>query len=173
MVFYVYIIHLLSMRLNCSVVYINYHVKTSIPYVPYLNSYLIMGIRLFPGTNNHACLAELINVPDDSFTRIHYIKEQYQGEAKEPGKKWPENDWYEMFRNHIEGDEDLMKAYEFDCSGWGYFNENYLSPDSHCAGKITDPVLARKIFDSAHNKELSNHIDFERVFQLSTVFSYG
>ena len=59
-----------------------------------------MGIRLFPGTNNHACLAELIN-SDDSFTRIHYIKEQYQGEAKE-ATKWPENDWYEMFRNCIQ-----------------------------------------------------------------------
>ena len=45
-------------------------------------------------------------------TRIHYIEEQYQGEAKE-ATKWPENDWYEMFRNHIEGDKDLMKAYEF------------------------------------------------------------
>ena len=133
-----------------------------------------MGIRLFPGTNNHACLAELINVPDNSFTRIHYIKEQYQGEAKEPGKKWPENDWYEMFRKHIEGDKDLMKAYEFDVSGWGYFDERYLDPDDECcAGTIKDPVLAKKIFDSAHNKELSNHLDFERVFQLSHVLCYG
>ncbi len=132
-----------------------------------------MGTRLFPCTNNTECLAELINVPDNSFTRIHYIKEQYQGEAKEPGKKWPENDWYEMFRNYIEGDEDLMKAYEFDVSGWGYFDENYLAPDAHCAGEIKDPVLAKKIFDSAHFKELSDHIDFERIFQLSQFICYG
>ena len=68
-----------------------------------------MGIRLFPNTDNDACLAELINVPHDTFDRLRYIEEQYQGEAKEPGKKWPENDWYEMFRNHIEGHEELEK----------------------------------------------------------------
>ena len=71
-------------------------------------------------------------------------------------------------------DKDLMKAYEFDVSGWGYFDLKYLDPDDECcAGTIKDPVLARKIFDSAHNKELSNHIDFERVFQLSHVLCYG
>ena len=133
-----------------------------------------MGIRLFPHTDNTACLAELINVPHDTFDRLKYIEEQYQDEAKEPGKKWPENDWYEMFRNHIEGHKELEKAHEFRVSGWGYFDLKYLDPDDECcAGTIKDPVLARKIFDSAHNKELSNHIDFERVFQLSTVFSYG
>ena len=76
-----------------------------------------MGIRLFPGTDNDACLAELINVPHDSFRRIDYIIEQYQGEAKE-ATKWPENDWYEMFRNHIEGHEELEKAHKFRVSGW-------------------------------------------------------
>ena len=132
-----------------------------------------MGIRLFPSTDNDACLAELINVPHDTFDRLRYIEEQYQGEAKE-ATKWPENDWYEMFRNHIMDDKDLMKAYEFDVSGWGYFDLKYLDPDDECcAGTIKDPVHARKIFDSAHNKELSNHIDFERVFQLSHVLCYG
>tara|TARA_R100000231_G_scaffold15025_1_gene16094 strand:+ start:165 stop:563 length:399 start_codon:yes stop_codon:yes gene_type:complete len=132
-----------------------------------------MGIRLFPNTDNDACLAELINVPHDTFDRLRYIEEQYQGEAKEPGKKWPENDWYEMFRNHIEGHEELEKAHKFRVSGWGYFDENYLPPDAHCAGEIKDPVLAKKIFDSAHFKELSDHIDFERVFQLSQFICYG
>ncbi len=37
------------MRLNCSVVYINYHVKTSINYVPYPNSYLIMELFILFG----------------------------------------------------------------------------------------------------------------------------
>ena len=140
-----------------------------------------MGIRLFPSTDNDACLAELINVPHDTFDRLRYIEEQYQSEAKEPGKKWPENDWYEMFRNHIMDDKDLMKAYKFKVSGWGYFNEKYLDSDNKgiatneycCAGEIKDPVLAKKIFDSAHFKELSNHIDFERVFQLSQTICFG
>ena len=152
---------------------LNYHVTNTTTYVPYPNSYLIMGIRLFPHTDNTACLAELINVPHDTFDRLRYIEEQYQGEAKE-ATKWPENDWYEMFRNHIEGHEELEKAHEFRVSGWGYFDLKYLDPDDECcAGTIKDPVLARKIFDSAHNKELSNHIDFERVFQLSHVLCYG
>jgi len=173
MVSNVFIIHLLSTRLNYFVVYINYHVTDTITYVPYLNSYLIMGIRLFPHTDNNACLAELINVPHDTFDRLRYIEEQYQGEAKE-ATKWPENDWYEMFRNHIKGHEELEKAHEFRVSGWGYFDLKYLdSDDDCCAGEITDPVLAQKIFDSAHNKELSNHIDFERVSQLSHVLCYS
>ena len=159
---------------------LNYHVTNTTTYVPYLNSYLIMGIRLFPGTDNDACLAELINVPHDSFRRIDYIIEQYQGEAKE-ATKWPENDWYEMFKNHIKDDKDLEKAYKFRVSGWGYFNEKYLNSDDEgiatneycCAGEIKDPVLAKKIFDSAHFKELSDHIDFERVFQLSQTICFG
>ena len=36
-------------EVNCTVVYINYHVKTSISYVPYPNSYLIMELFILFG----------------------------------------------------------------------------------------------------------------------------
>ena len=85
-----------ALRINCFVVYINYHVKTSINYVPYPNSYLIMGIRLYPCTDNTANLAVLIDVPQETFDRLDYIKEQCQEEY---------TDWYDEYYERISDDE--------------------------------------------------------------------
>ena len=98
-----------ALRINCFVVYINYHVKTSINYVPYPNSYLIMGIRLYPCTDNTANLAVLIDVPQDTFDRLDYIKEQCQEEY---------TDWYDEYYERISNDEELQKADDFLIYGW-------------------------------------------------------
>ena len=61
----------LSEGFTLFVVYINYHVKTSISYVPYLNSYLIYGHTfIFLALITMHVLTELINANTDdaSFT---------------------------------------------------------------------------------------------------------
>ena len=121
-----------------------------------------MGTRLFPCTDNTACLAELINVHPNTFDCLKYIKAQYR-------EKYP-NDWYAHFRDHIEGDEDLEKANHFKLFGWGKFallkdpEGNYVEE----YGDTNDSEFAYRLFVSANNKELSNHLSVERILQLSS-----
>ena len=141
---------------------LNYHVTNTTTYVPYPNSYLIMGTRLYTDTDNTACLTELINVPKDTFDRLQYIEDQYKEE-------YPD-DWYAHYHDHIEGDGDLSKANHFKLFGWGKFNllrdpkGNYIEE----YGDTNDPDFALKLFDSANNKELSNHLSPEQVIRLSS-----
>ena len=121
-----------------------------------------MGTRLFPCTDNTACLAELINVHPNTFDCLKYIEAQYR-------EKYP-NDWYAHFRDHIEGDEDLEKANHFKLFGWGKFallkdpEGNYVEE----YGDTNDSEFAYRLFVSANNKELSNHLSVERILQLSS-----
>tara|TARA_B000000609_G_C24152634_1_gene338346 strand:+ start:606 stop:986 length:381 start_codon:yes stop_codon:yes gene_type:complete len=121
-----------------------------------------MGTRLYPDTDNTANLTELINVPEDTFDRLKYIEEQYKDE-------YPD-DWYAHYHDHIEGDGDLSKANHFKLFGWGKFNllrdpeGNYIEE----YGDTNDPEFAYRLFVSANNKELSNHLSVERVLQLSS-----
>jgi len=121
-----------------------------------------MGTRLFPCTDNTACLAELINVHPNTFDCLKYIEAQYR-------EKYP-NDWYAHFRDHIEGDEDLEKANHFKLFGWGKFallkdpKGNYVEE----YGDTNDSEFAYRLFVSANNKELSNHLSVERILQLSS-----
>ena len=121
-----------------------------------------MGTRLYPCTDNTANLTQLINVHEDTFDRLKYIKAQYQEE-------YPD-DWYAHFYEHIEGDADLEKANHFELFGWGKFallrdpEGNYIEE----YGDTFDPDFALKLFNSATNKELSNHLSPEQVVQISS-----
>ena len=121
-----------------------------------------MGTRLYPCTDNTANLTQLINVHEDTFDRLKYIKAQYKEE-------YPD-DWYAHFYEHIEGDMDLEKANHFELFGWGKFallrdpEGNYIEE----YGDTFDIDFALKLFDSANNKELSNHLSSEQVVQLSS-----
>ena len=121
-----------------------------------------MGTRLFPCTDNTACLAELINVHPNTFDCLKYIEAQYKEE-------YPD-DWYAHFHEHIEGDADLEKANHFKLFGWGKFallkdpEGNYVEE----YGDTNDSEFAYRLFVSANNKELSNHLSVERILQLSS-----
>ena len=121
-----------------------------------------MGTRLFPCTDNTACLAELINVHPNTFDCLKYIEAQYREEHPD--------DWYPYFYEHIEGDKDLVKGNHFNLHGWGKFSllkdpkGNYIEE----YGDTHDPDFALKLFDTATNKELSNHLTPEQVVQLSS-----
>ena len=121
-----------------------------------------MGARLYPCTDNTANLTELINVHEDTFDRLKYIEAQYKEE-------YPD-DWYAHFYEHIEGDMDLEKANHFKLFGWGKFTlsrdpeGNYIEE----YGDTNDSEFAYRLFVSANNKELSNHLSVERVLQLSS-----
>ena len=134
-----------------------------------------MSIYLYARTDNDACRTSLINVPLDSFNRLDYIEDQAREEFPSDTVNVHETWWYDEFMKRVKEDPDLVKAEKFRVSGWGFFNEDYLNSDDHdChVGHITDKELARKIFDSAQNKELSNHLDFEQIFQLSNGLFYG
>ena len=125
-----------------------------------------MGTRLYPDTDNTANLTELINVHEDTFDRLKYIEAQYKEE-------YPD-DWYAHFYEHIEGDMDLEKANNFKLFGWGKFalskdpEGNYIEE----YGDTNDHEFAYRLFDSANNKELSNHLSVERVLQLSSGFHW-
>ena len=122
-----------------------------------------MGTRLYPDTDNTANLTELINVPEDTFDRLQYIEDQYKEE-------YPD-DWYAHYHDHIEGDGDLSKASHFKLFGWGKF-AFLKDPRSGLVieeyGETSDIDFALELFDTATNKELSNHLSPEQVFQLSS-----
>ena len=125
-----------------------------------------MGTRLYPCTDNTANLTQLINVHEDTFDRLKYIKAQYKEE-------YPD-DWYAHFYEHIEGDMDLEKANQFELFGWGKFallrdpEGNYIEE----YGDTFDPDFALKLFNSATYKELSDHLSSEQVIQLSSGFRW-
>jgi len=116
-----------------------------------------MGIRLFPCQDNDFLISELVNVPSDTKDRLDYIKEQAQEEKA---------DWRPEYRERIQHDPDLMILDEFLTSGWGTF----AYPTDTMYGDTNDPELARKLFDSATNKHLSDHIPFERILLLAEGF---
>ena len=121
-----------------------------------------MGTRLFPCTDNTANLSVLIDVHPNTFDCLKYIEAQYREEHPD--------DWYPYFYEHIEGDKDLEKGNHFKLHGWGKFSlskdpkGNYIEE----YGDTFDPDFALKLFDSANNKELSNHLSPEQVVQLSS-----
>ena len=149
----------LSEGFTLFVVYINYHVKTSINYVLYPNSYLIMGIRLYPRTDNTACLAMLIDVPQETFDRLDYIKEQCQEEKA---------DWRDEYYERISDDEELQKADDFRVFGWSIFDY----PTDSEYGDTFDPDFASRLFNSAAKKDMSKHLSVEQVIQLSSGFRW-
>ena len=144
-----------ALRINCFVVYSNYHVKTSINYVPYPNSYLIMGIRLYPCTDNTANLAMLIDVPQETFDRLDLIKEQCQEEY---------TDWYDEYYERISNDEELQKADDFRVFGWSIFDY----PTDSEYGDTFDSDFASRLFNSAAKKDMSKHLSIKQVIQLSS-----
>ena len=121
-----------------------------------------MGTRLYPCTDNTANLSVLIDVHPNTFDCLKYIEAQYREEHPD--------DWYPYFYEHIEGDKDLEKGNQFNLHGWGKFSllkdpkGNYIEE----YGDTSDPNFALKLFNSATNKELSNHLSPEQVVQLSS-----
>ena len=142
-----------ALRINCFVVYINYHVKTSINYVPH--SYFVMSIRLYPCTDNTANLAVLIDVPQETFDRLDYIKEQCQEEY---------SDWYDEYYERISDDEELQKADDFLIYGWGGFDY----PTDTEYGDTFDSDFASRLFNLATKKDISKHLSVEQVIKLSS-----
>ena len=142
-----------ALRINCFVVYINYHVKTSINYVPH--SYFVMSTRLYPCTNNTANLAVLIDVPQETFDRLAYIKEQCQEEY---------TDWYDEYYERISDDEELQKADDFLIYGWGGFDY----PTDSEYGDTFDIDFALRLFNLATKKDISKHLSVDQVIQLSS-----
>ena len=126
-----------------------------------------MGTRLFPCTNNTECLAELINVHPNTFDCLKYIEAQYK-------EKYPD-DWYAHFHEHIEGDKDLEKGNHFNLHGWGKF-AFLKDPRSGLVieeyGETSDIDFGLELFDTATNKELSNHLAPHQVYLLSSGFRW-
>ena len=126
-----------------------------------------MGTRLYPCTDNTANLEVLINVPQDTFDRLKYIEAQYKEEHPD--------DWNPYFYEHIEGDEALEKANQFNLHGWGKF-DFLKDPRSGLVieeyGETSDIDFGSELFDTATNKELSNHLSPEQVFRLSSGFRW-
>ena len=118
-----------------------------------------MGIRLYPCTDNTACLAELINVPQETFDRLDYIKEQCQEES---------TDWLDEYCERISNDKELQIADDFRTYGWSSFNY----PTDTEYGDTFDSDFASRLFNSAANKDISKHISIERVIQLSSGFRW-
>jgi hypothetical protein len=126
-----------------------------------------MGTRLYPCTDNTANLTQLINVHEDTFDRLKYIEAQYKEE-------YPD-DWYAHFYEHIEGDADLEKANHFNLHGWGKF-AFLKDPRSGLVieeyGETSDIDFGLELFDTATNKQLSNHLSPEQVFTYSSGFRW-
>ena len=114
-----------------------------------------MGIRLYPCTDNTANLAMLIDVPQDTFDRLDYIKEQCQEEKA---------DWYDEYYERISDDEELQKADDFLIYGWGGFDY----PTDTEYGDTFDPDFASRLFNLATKKDISKHLSVEQVIQLSS-----
>ena len=118
-----------------------------------------MGIRLYPRTDNTACLAMLIDVPQETFDRLDYIKEQCQEEKA---------DWRDEYYERISDDEELQKADDFRVYGWSSFD--YLTDSEY--GDTVAPDFASRLFDSAAKKDMSKHLSVEQVVQLSSGFRW-
>ena len=114
-----------------------------------------MRTRLYPCTDNTACLAELINVPQETFDRLDYIKEQCQEES---------TDWLDEYCERISNDKELQIADDFRTYGWGGFDY----PTDTEYGDTFDNDFASKLFNSTTKKDMSKHISIERVIQLSS-----
>jgi|GEM_PF-5628183 len=114
-----------------------------------------MGIRLYPCTDNTANLAMLIDVPQETFDRLDYIKEQCQEEY---------TDWHDEYYERISDDEELQKADDFRVFGWGIFNY----PTDSEYGDTFKPDFASRLFNSATKKDMSKHLSVDQVIQLSS-----
>ena len=114
-----------------------------------------MGIRLYPCTDNTACLAVLIDVPQETFDRLDYIKEQCQEEKA---------NWRDEYYERISDDEELQKANDFRVFGWSIFDY----PTDSEYGDTVDPDFASRLFNSAAKKDMSKHLSVEQVIQLSS-----
>ena len=115
-----------------------------------------MGTRLYPDTDNTACLTELINVPEDTFDRLQYIEDQYKEE-------YPD-DWYDEYYERISDDKELQKADDFRVFGWGIFDY----PTDSEYGDTFKPDFASRLFNSATKKDMSEHLSVDQVIQLSS-----
>ena len=133
--------------------YINYHVTDTITYVHH--SYIAMSIRLYPCTDNTANLAMLIDVPQETFDRLDYIKEQCQEESA---------DWLDEYCERISDDEELQKADDFRTYGWSSFDY----PTDTEYGDTFDYDFASRLFNSTAKKDMSKHLSIEQVIQLSS-----
>ena len=114
-----------------------------------------MSIRLYPCTDNTANLAMLIDVPQETFDRLDYIKEQCQEEKA---------DWRDEYYERISDDEELQKADDFLTFGWSIFEY----PVGTLYGDTFDPDFASRLFNSAAKKDMSKHLSVEQVIQLSS-----
>ena len=114
-----------------------------------------MGIRLYPRTDNTANLAVLIDVPQDTFARLDYIKEQCQEEKA---------DWRDEYYERISDDEELQKADDFLTYGWGIFDY----PTDSEYGDTFDSNFVSRLFNLATKKDISKHLSVEQVIKLSS-----
>ena len=126
---------------------------------PVLYLIITMGIRLFPCTDDNTFLAKLINIPTNTFERLDDIERECMEEKV---------DWIPEYMERINAENVLQIADEFKVFGWGSF----AHPTDTEYGDTNNPELARKLFDSATNKHLSDHIPFERVLLLSDGFKW-
>lgn len=115
-----------------------------------------MSIRLYPCTDNTANLAMLIDVPQETFDRLDYIKEQCQEEY---------TDWYDEYYERISDDEELQKADDFRVFGWGIFD---YPTDSEYGDTFDSSDFASRLFNSAAKKDMSKHLSVEQVIKLSS-----
>ena len=114
-----------------------------------------MSIRLYPCTDNTANLAMLIDVPQSTFARLDYIKEQCQEEKA---------DWYDEYYKRISDDEELQKADDFRVFGWGIFDY----PTDSEYGDTVDPDFALRLFNSAAKRDMSKRLSPEYVIHISS-----
>ena len=114
-----------------------------------------MGIRLYPCTDNTANLAMLIDVPQNTFDRLDYIKEQCQEEY---------SDWIDEYLERISDDKELLKADNFRTYGWSIFDY----PTDSEYGDTFDIDFALRLFNLATKKDISNHLSPEQVYLLSS-----
>tara|TARA_R100000995_G_scaffold71870_1_gene40564 strand:- start:87 stop:623 length:537 start_codon:yes stop_codon:yes gene_type:complete len=117
-------------------------------------------IHLYPCTDNTANLAVLIDVPQDTFDRLDYIKEQCQEEKA---------DWRDEYYERISDDEELQKADDFLTYGWGRFSVPVGYPRGDTFQLYgPDNDLALRLFNSATKKDVSKHLSPEYVIHISS-----
>jgi hypothetical protein len=97
----------------------------------------------------------LIDVPQETFDRLDYIKEQCQEEY---------TDWYDEYYERISDDEELQKADDFRVFGWSIFDY----PTDSEYGDTFDSDFASRLFNSAAKKDMSKHLSVEQVIKLSS-----
>ena len=97
----------------------------------------------------------LIDVPQSTFARLDYIKEQCQEEKA---------DWYDEYYKRISDDEELQKADDFLTYGWGIFDY----PTDSEYGDTVDPDFALRLFNSAAKRDMSKLLSPEYVIHISS-----